>query len=188
MDSKLDRVHIDQPGPRPSKQPEKQDQVAESWEDEDDDFSSSSPQTEDDLENPNSSLSPSLQPTKSENSALHPPPPTPVMPNDGDSYVDWSPATVLGGGRPKPYSPPAAPSTPRSDSDQERRRPEKTTAAAGRMIAASLGLKAPQKTEEQKLYDQAVREREIKRRNREKEERQRERDADERAKAAMWDG
>ena len=47
-------------------------------------------------------------------------------------------------------------------------RPEKTDAVAKRMIAGALGVKAPKKTEEQKAYDKAIKEKEIKRRNQEK--------------------
>jgi hypothetical protein len=56
------------------------------------------------------------------------------------------------------------------------------------MIAAGLGMKPQKKTDEQKLYDRAVKEQEIKRRNREKEDKEREREAEEKIKAAVWDG
>jgi hypothetical protein len=56
------------------------------------------------------------------------------------------------------------------------------------MIAAGLGMKAQKKTEEQRQYDRAVREQEMRRRNREKEEREREKEADEKIKSAVWDG
>jgi hypothetical protein len=55
------------------------------------------------------------------------------------------------------------------------------------MIAGALGVRAPKKTEEQKLYDRAVREKEIKRRNKEKEETARKVEEAERAKAAVWE-
>jgi len=55
------------------------------------------------------------------------------------------------------------------------------------MIAGALGIKAPKKTEEQKQYDKALKDAEIKRKNREKEQRERERLEDEKAKAAVWD-
>jgi hypothetical protein len=55
------------------------------------------------------------------------------------------------------------------------------------MIAASLGLKAPKKTEEQRKYDRAMKEQEIKRRSREKELKEQEALDDEKAKAAVWD-
>ena len=66
-------------------------------------------------------------------------------------------------------------------------RPEKTDAVAKRMIAGALGVKAPKKTEEQKAYDRAIRENEIKRRNQEREAAARAKEEAERAKAAVWD-
>jgi len=185
MESKLERLHIDLPVPSKQKSPQKQDDVVESWED-DDDLSSSSAASEDEVQTPTEAPGPSLKPVKSKDPALNPPPPTPISPKNGDGYIDWAPANVLGGGRPRPYSPPTS-STPRPVTDQDSKRPEKTTATAGRMIAASLGLKAPKKTEEQRKYERAVKEQEIKRRNREREEKEREREADEKAKADVWD-
>lgn len=67
------------------------------------------------------------------------------------------------------------------------KRPEKSVGAAGRMIAAGLGVRAPKKTEEQRAYEKAARENEVRKRNRERELREKEREADEKAKAAMWD-
>jgi len=156
------------------------DAVADSWEDDDLDDTS-------DTQTPTEGPGPSLKPIKSADPALGPPPPTPISP--GGQYVDWSPAQVLGGGRPstRPYSP-ATISTPQPDTDRDRRRPEKTTATASRMIAAGLGMKPQKKTDEQKQYDRAVKEQEIKRRNREKEDKEREREAEEKIKAAVWEG
>jgi hypothetical protein len=179
IESKLSALHIDLP-PSTITPTTKTGEPVNSWEDEDlDDGSVTQPPVEGDA--------PSLKSGKPTDPALGPPPPTPISP--GGQYVDWSPAQVLGGGRPsaRPYSP-ASPSTVQSDLDRDRRRPEKSTAAASRMIAAGLGVKPQKKTEEQKQYDRAVREQEMKRRNREKEEREREREADEKIKAAVWDG
>ncbi|RMZ80288.1 hypothetical protein DV738_g2826, partial [Chaetothyriales sp. CBS 135597] len=125
-----------------------------------------------------------LRRVDSDAAGTHPPPPTPIPPESGSKY-DWSPARVLGGGRPQPLG--SARSPQWTEAEPERRRPEKTTAAAGRMIAASLGIKAPKKTEEQRQYDRAVREQEIQRKNREKEAREREQEEEQRAKAAVWD-
>lgn len=75
-----------------------------------------------------------------------------------------------------------------SDFREERRRPETSTAVAGRLIAGALGVKAPKKTEEQRAYERSVKEQEIRRRNREKEQREKERLEDEKAKASVWDG
>ncbi len=66
-------------------------------------------------------------------------------------------------------------------------RPDKTDAAAKRMIAGALGIKAPKKTEEQRAYDRALKEKEMKRRNQEKEAAAKAKEEAERAKAAVWD-
>ncbi|OAP54449.1 hypothetical protein AYL99_11550 [Fonsecaea erecta] len=185
IQSKLPGLHINLPPNHQPTPPMKTKEVIESWEDDD----PSSP-IEEDL----NTLSPiegtgvSLKQFESADPALRPPPPTPIAPGNGGQYIDWSSAQVLGGGRPstRPYTASGA-STPQTDSDRERRRPEKTTATASRMIAAGLGMKVPKKTEEQKQYDRAVREQEMKRRSKEKEEREREKEAEEKAKAAVWD-
>lgn len=54
------------------------------------------------------------------------------------------------------------------------------------MIAGALGVKAPKKTEEQKAYDRAIKEKEIKRRNQDKEAAARAKEEAEKAKAAVW--
>lgn len=66
------------------------------------------------------------------------------------------------------------------------RRPEKQTAVAGRLIAGALGIRAPKRTEEQRAYDRAVKEQEIKRRNREREELAKAKEEEERVKASVW--
>jgi len=66
-------------------------------------------------------------------------------------------------------------------------RPEKTDAVAKRLIAGALGVRAPKKTEEQRAYERAVKEKEIKRRNGEKEAKIRAEEEAKRAKAAAWD-
>jgi hypothetical protein len=171
MASRGEHLHIDLSGTKPLSAKSKDD-VAESWEDEDVDLNAPTP---------TDTSSPTIQPVSSR-TMPNPPPPTPISPSSGHSY-DWAAAGALGGGRPQPYAS-SGQSTPRTDSD---RRPEKSTAAASRMIAAGLGVRAPKKTEEQREYDRAVREQEIKRKNREREDRERERNEDERAKNAVWD-
>lgn len=179
----MSHLHIDLP-PKPHQGTNKKKlDVADSWEDED----LTSP-VEGDVgtRTPTDSSEFASNLSNASNPALHPPPPTPISPRGGDQYIDWSTATVLGGGRPTPFSPSSTtPSTP-SDSDRERRRPEKSTATASRLIAAGLGMKAPKKSDEAKQYDRAIREQEIRRKNREKELQQREREADEKLKAAVW--
>lgn len=68
------------------------------------------------------------------------------------------------------------------------KRPEKTDAVAKRMIAGALGIRAPKKTEEQKRYEQAIKESEKGRREREREEVRRREEAAERAKREIWEG
>lgn len=55
------------------------------------------------------------------------------------------------------------------------------------MIAGALGVRAPKKTDEQRAYERAVREKEIKRRNGEVEARRRADEEAKKAKAAAWD-
>lgn len=66
-------------------------------------------------------------------------------------------------------------------------RPEKTTATAARIIAGALGVKAPKRTDEQRQYDKAAREKELKRRQREKEELERTKRDREAAIRAAWE-
>jgi len=186
MESKLAGLHIDLPpaSALKLKSSSKKEEVADSWEDEDD---LTSPVDGD--ETPTEGPGPSLRPVKSSDPALKPPPPTPISPQGaGGQYIDWAPAQVLGGGRPRPHSPPTSSSQTESDRERERRRPEKTTATASRLIAAGLGMKVPKKTEEQRQYDRAIREQEIRRKNKEKEDKERQKEADEKLKAEMWDG
>lgn len=110
-----------------------------------------------------------------------PPPPTPISPHNADPMSQrWDSGSLADSGR----STPRYPGSARENGDK---RPEKTTATANRMIAGALGIRAPKKTEEQKQYDKAAKEAEIKRRNREKEQKEQDRLEDEKAKAAIWD-
>ena len=125
--------------------------------------------------------------------------------SDQDDLPQLQPDSSLHVSRPSESYPSAPPPTPMSPgfanlssqmgSEQQRadpdphsdRRPEKTTQAASRMIAAGLGVKAPKRSEEQREYDRAMREKEIKLRNQQKEERRKQEEEREKAKAAMWD-
>ncbi|KAF1356850.1 hypothetical protein BDV97DRAFT_18948 [Delphinella strobiligena] len=99
-----------------------------------------------------------------------------------------------------PYAPPPTPSSPSVYADHVNRplrshspamdsekRPEKSTAVANRLIAGALGVRAPKRTEEQRKYDRAMKEQEIRRKNKEKEEEKRRQEEAEKAKAAIWD-
>lgn len=55
------------------------------------------------------------------------------------------------------------------------------------MIAGALGIRAPKKTDEQRAYDKAIREKEAKRINAEKEAAVRAKEEAERQKAAVWE-
>lgn len=110
-----------------------------------------------------------------------PPPPTPISPQNTDPiFRQWEAGHVTENGQPTPRNPGIS----RENSEK---RPAKTTSTANRMIAGALGIKAPKKTEEQKQYDKALKDAEIKRKNREREQWERERLEDEKAKAAVWD-
>ncbi|MCJ1367373.1 hypothetical protein MMC16_006506 [Acarospora aff. strigata] len=105
------------------------------------------------------------------------PPPTPVSPtfssawNETDSATQRAPGRIDDGG--SPY--------------RSTFRPEKQTAVAGRLIAGALGIRAPKKNEEQKAYDKAVKEKEIRKLNGEREAQARAKQDAERAKAAIWE-
>ena len=71
---------------------------------------------------------------------------------------------------------------------KEQKRPEKSAATAGRLIAGALGVKAPRMGEEQKRYERVVREKERERVVREREERRREEGERERRRREVWDG
>jgi len=149
--------------PQPSKSAtsfKKKQPVSESWEDE---------ELEDSGEETNRPLSP-------QQSADYPsaPPPTPISPS-----TSFARETFIS---PHGYATDIA-----ADAKVERARPEKTDAVAKRMIAGALGVKAPKKTEEQKAYDRAIKEKEIRRRNQEKEAAARAKEEAERAKAAAWE-
>jgi hypothetical protein len=151
--------------------------VADSW-----DLESSGSDTEtEDANSPHDSL----QPISTVNSrdiidTPHPPPPTPASPTQFE-YPDNAPYNpiggVLGSGRDNGG---------RGGGGLDKR-PEKTTAVAGRMIAAGLGVRAPKRTDEEKEYDRAMREKERKRRVEEKERERRETEEREKRKKAVWD-
>ena len=71
--------------------------------------------------------------------------------------------------------------------EKEERRPDKSSAAAGRMISGALGIKAPKKTEEGMAYEKAIREKERKRREKVKVEEERATREREERRKAVWD-
>ncbi|KAL9133330.1 MAG: hypothetical protein Q9175_005487 [Cornicularia normoerica] len=112
-----------------------------------------------------------------------PPPPTPISPTSSHSRkksTDWSIFASA-------YNSNSSSSTPRSPTGSDKR-PEKSSAAAGRLIAGALGVKPPKKTEESKAYERAVREKERKRREMAKEEAGKTEREKEEARRAIWEG
>ncbi|KAL4894002.1 hypothetical protein BDV59DRAFT_201315 [Aspergillus ambiguus] len=165
--------------PRPTVRPvpkKKAPVVADSWEDEADNISSS-----DELGSP-SNNDMALSPSVTAEGPLDPPP-TPISPQTSHPWAAATPAYTSVG--PTSAAASRASHSP-SPTPTPARRPEKQTAVAGRMIAGALGLRAPKRTEEQRAYDRAVKEQEIKRRNREREEAAKAAAAEEQAKAAVW--
>ncbi|RDL42119.1 Uncharacterized protein BP5553_02098 [Venustampulla echinocandica] len=163
LESTLTKLSINPQATRaPGSSGTKKKAVAESWEDED--FESDSGDETD-------------RPLSPQKSADYPsaPPPTPSSPTHFMNAETFA----------NPYGYDMNGS---SDVKSERStRPEKTDAVAKRMIAGALGVKAPKKTEEQRAYERAVKEKEIKRRKEEKEAAVRAKEDAEKAKAAVWD-
>ncbi|KAL1862147.1 hypothetical protein Plec18167_001069 [Paecilomyces lecythidis] len=144
--------------------------IADSWEDE---LASSGSETEKEEAETSTPLTPSAEGPLA-------PPPTPISPQTGAPWTATS--------EPPPYADPVPSNVSGSRSPGPPRvRPAKQTAVAARLIAGGLGIRAPKRTEEQRAYDRAIREQELKRRNREKEEAARAKEEEERAKTAVWD-
>jgi hypothetical protein len=123
---------------------------------------------------PQDSLQP-LSTTTSRDVPPNPPPPTPASPTQFEYPYDNVSQTIGGDGQ-----------RSRGPAGLDKR-PEKTTAVAGRMIAGALGVRAPRRTEEEREYDRVMREKERKRRAEEKEREKKEAEAKEARKKAVWD-
>ncbi|OJD25350.1 hypothetical protein ACJ73_03275 [Blastomyces percursus] len=170
--------------------------VAESWEDEPL-SSSSSDENEDGITPPaaatlrspittattTTSSTGSSTPSSQLQTGTHAPPPTPISPQN-TSMPRWVPDLPPASNNIPPQC--HAASTPSPPSGMESR-PEKQTAVASRMIAGALGIRAPKRTEEQRAYDRAMREKESKRKERERELANMRRMEEEKAKAAVWE-
>ncbi|SPQ23693.1 600d113f-10b5-4d60-9617-c91adf233f4d [Thermothielavioides terrestris] len=147
------------PGPQKKSSP-----VADSWEDEADDDSDA---VASDAE---------ATPVASTSTAgIAAPPPTPLAGLRQHPPFDGSGAA------------PPPPAGRQSAAEGPTRRPEKTDAVAQRMIASALGMRAPKRTEEQKAYDRAVREKERKKREEEKEKERKREEEIAKARQAIWD-
>lgn len=67
------------------------------------------------------------------------------------------------------------------------KRPEKTTAVAGRLIAAGLGVRPPRRTDEERAYDKATREKARRQRDEEREREKVEKEQAEARKRSVWE-
>ncbi|KAF1927921.1 uncharacterized protein M421DRAFT_421123 [Didymella exigua CBS 183.55] len=161
---KLSTTEPQKPLHKPKSKP-----VADSW-----DLASSGSDTETETCAPLSTTSTSTDPPQA-------PPPTPASPTPFEFPV----TSPYGAGRLRGDS--GAGSGVVSGGGGLEKRPEKTTAVAGRMIAGALGVRAPRRTEEEREYDRAMREKERKRRAEEKERERREGEEREARKKAVWD-
>jgi hypothetical protein len=140
--------------------------VADSWEDED--LSGEDTETDEPSKHKRNTYT-----ADDEDDGTAAPPPTPASPSGrypedtfDSPYKSVQPSRERGSGLRTPE-----------------RRPEKTASVAARMIAGSLGIRAPKRTEEQKEFDKAVKEKEKKRRAEEKERLEQE----EKLKASVWE-
>lgn len=152
--------------------------VSDSWEDSEDDLSD-----EEGAASPSTSKAALGRPKTADYPA--PPPPTPssprfALPHDFNRPLGSNPSND-GLGRE------SAGLGRSNDAGTHNARPEKTTSTASRMIAAGLGVKAPKRTDEQRQYDKAMRDKERRTRDAEKDAKRREEEAREKAKRAMWD-
>ncbi|KAH6613970.1 hypothetical protein C7974DRAFT_67614 [Boeremia exigua] len=143
--------------------------VADSW-----DLESSGSDTETEASDAPLSIISTASTANNDELPPHPPPPTPASPTPFDFPDD----SVYGAGRLRGDS---------GVSSGLDKRPEKTTAVAGRMIAGALGIRAPKRTEEEREFDRAMREKERKRRNEEREREKKEGEEREARKKAVWD-
>jgi hypothetical protein len=164
LESSIGKLSLSPQNNRKASTPKKNHPIVDSWED---DYLSSGDETD--------------RPISPQTSANYPsaPPPTPINGAGYSPFEDgFEGGWVPGGGS---YD-----DSPRSDRTGSNTRPEKTDAVAKRLIAGALGVRAPKKTEEQRAYERAIKEKEVKRRNGEKEAKIRAEEEAKRAKAAAW--
>ena len=169
MESKLDRLSLDPPhshGKETSTRVSTKTPVVDSWDDES--LSSSDTEAE------------SSTTTAKDKPIPNAPPPTPITASASPTWETRPDSSVASARFPLT-------STLDRRAAQERKRPEKSTAVAGRLIAGALGVKPPKKTEAQRAYERAIKEQEIKRKNREKAETEKGREEEEKAKSDVWD-
>ncbi|KAM3074127.1 hypothetical protein ACMFMG_003051 [Clarireedia jacksonii] len=178
--------------PQSTSTSKKQQSVADSWEDD------ASSDTETESSTPINTTTISLP--RDNETPLSPsypsvPPPTPISPSASSSAFPSSPSATRKTESEDFANPFGYPGVGADGSGLESRsarndgrRQEKTDAVARRMIAGALGVRAPKKTDEQKEYEKAAREKELRRRKEEKEEAERRREEEERRKREVWEG
>ncbi|KAG9194700.1 hypothetical protein G6011_04735 [Alternaria panax] len=178
----LGNLQLSTSHPQTTAQKPKSKPVADSWEAE---LSGSDTETEDvdvgkseEKGSPQDSLKP-LSTTTSRDNPPNPPPPTPASPTQFEypDNVPYSLNSSLSNGGSRSSSRGGGPD----------KRPEKTTAVASRLIAGALGVRAPRRTEEEREFDRAMKEKERKRRNEEREREKKETEEREARKKAVWD-
>ncbi|KAI9757339.1 MAG: hypothetical protein M1815_001426 [Lichina confinis] len=125
-----------------------------------------------------SATAPSPPPSRASavaSSSIPPPPPPPPPPSAASSPP---PSSIL---------PSLSSASAVGGSSATRTRPEKTDAVARRMIAGALGVRPPKKTDDEREYERATKEKEMKRRQRERDAAEAARREVERARAAVWE-
>jgi DNA mismatch repair ATPase MutL len=171
---KLSTKTPQKPAHKPKSKP-----VADSWDEDVTDGSDTETETEvskssNSASSPHDSLDP-ISTISSNDISPHPPPPTPASPTPFE-FPDNVPYGAAARGR----------GDGRGGASLDKR-PEKTTAVAGRLIAGALGVRAPKRTDEEREFDRVMREKERKRRTEDKEREKREQEEAEKRKKAVWD-
>ena len=154
--------------------------VADSWDDELSSGSDTETEASDPLQkSATSSSKDELSPINTTTSydAPNPPPPTPASPTlfEFPDTVPFGATRAWDGSRGS------------GGADTLSKRPDKTTAVAGRLIAAGLGVRAPKRTDEEKEYDKAMREKARKQRDEERNRERVEKEQAEARKRAVWE-
>ncbi|KAF1955775.1 hypothetical protein CC80DRAFT_548844 [Byssothecium circinans] len=179
---KLSTTTPQKPAAKPKSAP-----VAESWEDDvggSDTETEESPALSNTLSRSSTKERDSLSPISTVSSTVDPPcppPPTPAspIPFEYPDSVPYGVSGVNGGVRGRGGS--------ESAGGGLEKRPEKTTAVAGRLIAGALGVRAPKRTDEEREYDRVMREKERKRRDDERNRKKMEEQVAEERKRAVWE-
>jgi len=178
----LSHLELSSKAPQKPAQKPKSAPVAESWDEEissgsdaeteSTQLSSVSPESKSSRTKDYESLA--LLSTKASVDLPNPPPPTPASPVP----FEFPNSVPYGGG---------ARDSTSSGSASPARRPEKTTAVAGRLIAGALGVRAARRTEEEREFDRVMREKVRKRRDEERKREKEEKEAAEERKRSVWE-